>query len=349
VRRYLSGLSLGVTGPQEKYAHVISAAVRLRVSALDTQAMSDLISIRDAAGYWAAGGSSAATDVEMSGYAIGALVAAGELGECTSGVRWIATQRNDVGGFHSTQDTVVALRGLATFSKEVSATVGSTVTLKQGEREQAFTLNAENFDVLQTWSVETSGELQATAAGAGLALVSIAVAANVFAPPEPPKYNIDVWYEVKGDDVVGGAWDVHACFLPTEGRRLEATEGQERGMLLLEVGMFTGFRPAPEAESELKAACGGSVVMRVEPSDEAVVVYMDPTDVYECSCVQFSALKTFDVQKLQDVNSRVSEYYAPENQGSFRTSIAYSSAPPEIEPPESAAALIAFAAIAALA
>ena len=40
-----------------------------------------------------------------------------DLASAAEGARWLTAHRNDAGGFYSTQDTVVALRGLSEFAK----------------------------------------------------------------------------------------------------------------------------------------------------------------------------------------------------------------------------------------
>ena len=56
--------------------------------------------------------------------AIGALVQSGAAEEAALAARWLSTQRNDAGGFVSTQDTVVALRGLSQSAAALRSDVG---------------------------------------------------------------------------------------------------------------------------------------------------------------------------------------------------------------------------------
>jgi uncharacterized protein YfaS (alpha-2-macroglobulin family) len=59
-------------------------------------------------------------DVETAAYNILTLVKLGNLPDALKVTKWLATQRNSYGGFKSTQDTMVALQALSTYSKEKS-------------------------------------------------------------------------------------------------------------------------------------------------------------------------------------------------------------------------------------
>ncbi len=52
----------------------------------------------------------------MSGYALQTLVNLGEMQEAYKVIRYLALQKNEYGGFISTQDTIVAFDGLAKFA-----------------------------------------------------------------------------------------------------------------------------------------------------------------------------------------------------------------------------------------
>ena len=64
--------------------------------------------------------------------------------------KWLVRQRNALGGFGSTQDTIVGLYGLTTFSTKVRKNVDMTVVLESDTWRKEVRITPENADVLQT-------------------------------------------------------------------------------------------------------------------------------------------------------------------------------------------------------
>ena len=63
------------TAPQQRYAAVLAACVRLRADTADAAAKADLLAARNGDGYWSAGGATVADDVEITGCALGGVSA----------------------------------------------------------------------------------------------------------------------------------------------------------------------------------------------------------------------------------------------------------------------------------
>eukprot|EP00392_Amoebophrya_sp_AT5.2_P001227 g1229.t1 len=61
-----------------------------------------------------------AASIELTAYAVLALVAAGDSNNAYSGVKWLLKHRSEAGGFRSTQDTVVALEAIAEFQLQMA-------------------------------------------------------------------------------------------------------------------------------------------------------------------------------------------------------------------------------------
>lgn len=299
-KAYLAGLELVVGTAEQTYSLVLAATVRARLG--DDTAMSLLSTARKehdgALASYPAG--SAATDVELTGYAVGALVFADELGEAVPAARWLSSVRNDVGGFVSTQDTVVALRALSAFAARAATDVDVTVDLVYGAEANSFRVDGGNFDVLQTWvpSNVTNATATIAVAGTGSALVSSTVTYNVPEDALPSGYDLAVTW---GNET--GTW---VCTVD-----VTAHEDGERGMLLLEVGLFSGFTAA-RAKAELMAT---GHVKRVEVTDGKVIGYLDKP----VKGLQFTASEEFEVTGRKPANAKVYEYYDPARQGSAIT------------------------------
>ena len=86
-------------------------------------------------------GGSRSVDIEMTSYMVLALLQVsgkGYLEEAARAVRWINTQRNDKGGFQSTQDTIVAVRALTAFaSRTFSSELTSAVAVTSSDGQSA--------------------------------------------------------------------------------------------------------------------------------------------------------------------------------------------------------------------
>jgi CD109 antigen len=317
---YLASQTYGIGSADEKYALVMASTIQLRMGV--DGAGATLARARESVGSLAyyPGGSSA-TDVELTGYAIGALCVLGDLAAAAPAARWITSKRNDVGGFVSTQDTVVALRALATFAAEVAGSVDVNVAVSYGSARQDFAVGPSNFDLLQQWTPPSpAGSVTVSASGSGMVLVSASLAYNALVEEVPPVYSLEVeWTETDG------IWECGISVVDKERRVLReaaaAEAGEERalkpagtqpGMLLADIGVFTGFTTA-NAEAQLRASPGGSAVKRVEAGPHGnVLVYLSG----EVEDLRFTAQEAFAVKNRTPAHSKVIDYYEPERTGS---------------------------------
>lgn len=94
-------------------------------------------------------------NIEMTSYALLAMLANNQQTEGLPFFRWLLAQRNDRGGFHGTQDTVVGLTALAKFAERIYVkdnNVQLTIKPENGD-EKLVSINPENALVLQTFEV----------------------------------------------------------------------------------------------------------------------------------------------------------------------------------------------------
>lgn len=95
-------------------------------------------------------------NVEITSYALLALLNANEDSQCLDVLKWLLSQRNSEGGFEGTQDTVLGIEALAQFAekcmsgeRDISINVsGSAPTT--GVFQQKMSVNKENSLVLQS-------------------------------------------------------------------------------------------------------------------------------------------------------------------------------------------------------
>ncbi|KAI4790644.1 hypothetical protein KUCAC02_034494 [Chaenocephalus aceratus] len=122
-------------------------------------------------------------DIEMLSYV---LLTQHKLGLIADGIKimkWLGTQRNHLGGYGTTQDTVVALQALSTFAAGRSHDIDLVVTVETDDSTPgvSFNVNQENYLLHQSQEIETMEilSLQVSAEGRGLALIQLNVFYNI--------------------------------------------------------------------------------------------------------------------------------------------------------------------------
>lgn len=96
-------------------------------------------------------------NVEISSYAVLALLENSLIGDALPVLRWLMNQRNDLGGFVSSQDSVVGLQALVGFAERFSSQANNLqLAFNYGSNaETILNVNAQNSLVLQTTEVST--------------------------------------------------------------------------------------------------------------------------------------------------------------------------------------------------
>ena len=145
--------------------------------------------------------------VEATAYACSALVEGGDLAAAHLAARWLMLRRNDLGGFRSTQDTVVGLEALAayaaaTFDDDASLSVSVSRNARSevpeslaraaatacsaapagGYASSPVQISRENFDVMRVLDFGASSGVDVAVIGSGTAVVTLSVTYNLKQP-----------------------------------------------------------------------------------------------------------------------------------------------------------------------
>lgn len=94
-------------------------------------------------------------NIEITSYGLLALLEAGLYGDALPIVKWLVNQRNELGGFQTTQDTFVGLQALSKFAERVSTNfndVQITIKYNQGA-ESRISVNRGNSLIQQAYEV----------------------------------------------------------------------------------------------------------------------------------------------------------------------------------------------------
>lgn len=254
------------------------------------------------------------TDIEATGYGTLALIQHGDQLNAGRAAKWLVTHRNSLGGFGSTQDTVVALQALTEFATIASADVDLTVTVRTGDVTKEVQVTPQNFDVMQIVEVPAGASVQIEAQGKGQAVFQAVSRYNLPQPEEEANiFDINVDYDttnVNVNDVVG--IDVGVSFLPTEPFDPAQDRQIKAGMVVLDVSVPTGFAPVTESLERLVDT--DPKVKRYDIAGRKVILYIE--DMTPGEKLTFS----FEVQALYPVRgkgatSQAYSYYNPQWRG----------------------------------
>jgi CD109 antigen len=245
--------------------------------------------------------------IETTGYALLALLEHQDLVSASRTTKWIVGQRNALGGFGSTQDTVVSLQGLTSFSTKVKTNVDMTVVLESDSWRKEVRITPENADVLQMVQVPLGSVITVTAVGKGDIVLQSVLRYNM---PErrteiEDVFNITVDYgtdHVEVDDLITVSASV----------RFTPPSPIEAGMVVLDVAVPTGFEPVRETITALVEE--NSNLKRFEIAGRKVILYIEDMMPGESVSFEFQARAKYPV-RAKEVVSQVYSYYRPEYRG----------------------------------
>ncbi|MBT9145590.1 MAG: hypothetical protein DDT42_01463 [candidate division WS2 bacterium] len=244
--------------------------------------------------------------IETTAYALLALTERGD--ELTAGkvASWLVSQRNSFGGYGSTQDTVVTLQALTTYSGKLRTDVDIKVNIEAGNLRRTVTINNANSDVMQIVELPANQEIKVKAEGNGKALIQLVKRYNLPKVAEgKPIYLIDVSYDAKTisvDDIV--KVNVGITFAPPVSMVAE--------MSVLDISVPTGFAPLRDSLEE--AMSQNKKIKRFEIAGRKVIFYLDVLKPNESLSLSFKVKALYPV-KAKGVVSTAYSYYKPDMKG----------------------------------
>ncbi|XP_044147056.1 LOW QUALITY PROTEIN: CD109 antigen-like [Bufo gargarizans] len=247
------------------------------------------------------------TDIETAAYALFSYHQQGKIMDGIPVMKWLSQQRNHLGGYSSTQDTIMALQALSKFlllvpSYETSLTLA--VTGPDSYVHNTFHVNNKNLLVLQSQQIQVSQPLlvNATADGRGLVIFQLNVMYNRKSSSRRRRntviepFLLDVTVKDETNNIHRLSVDVCMSF---QGK------GNESSMALLDVGYLSGFTLSPEGVISVQS------LKLVEPKEGKVYLYLDSVTKEEL-CISIPMIRFAKVANSQDAVIKVSDYYNPE-------------------------------------
>uniref|UniRef100_A0ABI7YIM6 CD109 molecule n=1 Tax=Felis catus TaxID=9685 RepID=A0ABI7YIM6_FELCA len=247
-------------------------------------------------------------DIEIAAYALLSHFLQYQVSEGIPIMRWLSRQRNSLGGFASTQDTIVALKALSEFAALMN-TEGTNVQVTvmgpsspspikfQIDRHNRFLLQMAELSVVQPTAVNIS------ASGFGFAICQLNVIYNVKdsgssrrrrSVQDQEAFDLDVAVKDNKDDINHLNLNVCTRFL-----------GPARsGMALMEVNLLSGFTVPSDAIPL------SETVKKVEHDHGKLNLYLDSVNETQF-CVDIPAVRNFKVSNTQDALVSIVDYYEP--------------------------------------
>ncbi|XP_047619762.1 CD109 antigen [Phacochoerus africanus] len=247
-------------------------------------------------------------DIEVAAYTLLAHFLQNQVSEGIPIMRWLSRQRNSLGGFASTQDTVVALKALSEFAALMNTEKTDIQVTVVGPRSSSpvkFLINTENRFLLQTaeLAVEEPTAVNISASGFGFAICQLNVIYNVKdsrssrirkSIQDQEAFDLDIAVKDNNDDVNHLNLSVCTRFL-----------GPARsGMALMEVNLLSGFT-VPSDSLPLS-----ETLKKVEYDLGKLNLYLDSVNETQF-CVDIPAVRNFRVSNTQDASVSIVDYYEP--------------------------------------
>ncbi|MFB3786840.1 MAG: alpha-2-macroglobulin family protein [bacterium] len=240
--------------------------------------------------------------IETTGYAAMALTAKNRV-EAQSALRWLAAQRNSLGGYGTTQDTVVALKALTAAAVTQSRNLDAQVeVIVNGQSVKTFTLNEANFDVLQMLELEPADQVTLKSSGKGTVMYQILHAFNIPAFLEPVGQDMLLTVKYSSEHIqVDDKVDVQVSVNYT------GTE-KKTSMAIVDVSVPTGFSVIPESLDRVREIKGMS---RIEQAGRKIIFYLESLTSGEPFEFAFQVKADMPV-KVDGGTSAAYLYYKPE-------------------------------------
>ncbi|KAL6105801.1 cd109 [Pungitius sinensis] len=248
--------------------------------------------------------------IEMASYVLLALYRRGSFVDGIEMLKWLSVQRNHLGGYGTTQDTVVALEALAVyaaFSGANAIDLRLNISAPASLFESLLSINSTTYLTFMSREISFDKDLNLNIymEGRGFAIFQMNIFYNLeskaFSQDPKPRQDEEAFsltVEVTGEV------DLNHMLLSI----CTALKGNQAiphtGMVIVEVGMLSGFSLSPEA------AASTDLIRNVEILADKVSMYLDSLNKSEV-CIRLPVTRDYKVAHVQDAVVQVYDYYEP--------------------------------------
>ncbi|XP_055295249.1 thioester-containing protein 1 allele R1-like isoform X3 [Sitodiplosis mosellana] len=240
-------------------------------------------------------------NVEITSYGLLALLEAGLNSDALPIIKWLIKQRNEFGGFQSTQDTFVGLKALAKYAESTSSNYNNVqIQYKYDGGESRINVNGDNGLIQQIYDLPNNvRQVNVTASGRGFALLQLSYKYNLNVTGAWPRFTLDPQPNKNS----------HQDYLHlTVCTSFVAIGNEEKSnMAVMEVHFPSGFTADVDTLPSLEVS---ENVMKVETknADTVVVVYFDHLTRKEL-CPTLDAFRTQKVAEQRRAAVIIYDYY----------------------------------------
>lgn len=242
------------------------------------------------------------SSIEMTGYLLLTLMTSNRSTEALPFLRWLNSKRNSLGGWYSTQDTVVGLKALSEFArsrmeKNKNVQIDVDVIAKENSailKTKTFQINQNNRILLQReqFPVETT-HIEIKPSQAGDAVVTVVWHYNLVEALVDDNIQVTVQKQPVSDQI----YDIVAC--------VQYLGSEPSNMALVTVTLGSGMAP------DVNQLEGNPSLAKVEVEGSQVHMYINEiTQVGQC--MKFTAVQTTEVKDAKPVPVKAMLYYKPE-------------------------------------
>ncbi|MBN3301790.1 CD109 protein, partial [Amia calva] len=251
------------------------------------------------------------TDIEMVAYVLLSYFRQNRLLEGISLMKWLSQQRNHLGGYASTQDTIIALQALseyAVYSGANTINIMVKVSAPGLPTPATFHIDSTNYLLRQSQKVGVLKDMQVnvSAEGIGFAITQLNVFYNVKSDSSA-RSATDIGYNEAFDlriKVIDNKDDLNHVSLHICIRLMENQGISQTGMALMEVGLLSGFMLVRDGIAT------GDFIRNVEISPGKVILYLDSVSTTQM-CVDIPAVRDSKIANAQDAVVLIYDYYEP--------------------------------------
>nr|XP_061824601.1 CD109 antigen-like isoform X2 [Nerophis lumbriciformis] len=249
------------------------------------------------------------SQIEMASYVMLAYIQRGSFLNGIPLMKWLSKQRNHLGGYGSTQDTVIALQALANYAAFSGA---NAIDLRLHIFDHAssfmFSINSTTYLTYQQQEINAEQDihLNVNIEGRGFAIFQT----NVFYNLESKAFSQKRFLHARDEEAfelnvnVNDEEDYHHLLLSVCVRLKNSQVITQTGMVVLDVGMLSGFTLHPGAVAPTH------LIRKVETLPQNVYLYLHSLNKSEV-CIQIPLIRVFKVAHIQDALVQVYDYYEP--------------------------------------
>jgi CD109 antigen len=244
-------------------------------------------------------------DVEITSYALLNMVLRDQVVQALPIVRWLASKRNSLGGYSSTQGTVMALQALGAYAeKAYSPSFNVQLKFKSGNQQEQFHVVPDNALSLQSVKLSSPrNEVEITASGSGLVYAQLSWRYNL--PKQTKNQAFDC--EAVTDEKNSNAISVNLC--------CRYKKGAKSNMAVIGVDTLSGFQFEEEDVQSLTTLPDLQRVELGKGNTHADLYFQSIGS--DRKCVELKSERAFKVAEQKPAVYQAYDYYKPSDRVDF--------------------------------